>query len=279
MISTIGAFILALGVLVFVVDLFVRFRRDWETQRTQTNPWNAGTLEWLPSDLYSMRSVPIVDESLPSMGSAQSRRGRRGGGLLSAERRNRTARDDRHLAHRGPSRNICCEMPGPGWAHMFSAVFTAAFFLLLTVKAVAIALVCGAVAIFATLVWCWQLDPPPRGRGRDRRRDQSAHLYVRTLVARLVGDDRADSRRRLALHHLRLLLPLSLDRQPAGLARRGLFAASGPALGGERRVADASQHSCVQDGRPCASKARFDQPIGGAPDDRRRACASSPASG
>ena len=60
-------------------------------------------------------------------------------------------------------RNICWNAAAGLDAH-FSALFTAAFFLLLTVKAVTLALICGALAVVATLVWCWQLDPPPRGR-------------------------------------------------------------------------------------------------------------------
>ena len=35
-------------------------------------------------------------------------------------------------------------LPGPGWPPFFAAVFTAAFFLLLTVKPVTLAALCGA---------------------------------------------------------------------------------------------------------------------------------------
>jgi cytochrome c oxidase subunit I+III len=50
---------------------------------------------------------------------------------------------------------------GPGWAHFFAAIFTAAFFLLLTVKAVIPAMVCGLLAIAMVMRWLWQTDPPP----------------------------------------------------------------------------------------------------------------------
>jgi cytochrome c oxidase subunit I+III len=52
-------------------------------------------------------------------------------------------------------------MPGPGFAHVVAAVFTAAFFLLLTVKLVTIAIACGVVAVGACLVWAWELDKKP----------------------------------------------------------------------------------------------------------------------
>jgi heme/copper-type cytochrome/quinol oxidase subunit 3 len=52
-------------------------------------------------------------------------------------------------------------MPYPGWAPVLAAWFTAAFFLLLTVKLVLPALLCGLIALAALLHWGWGLDPPP----------------------------------------------------------------------------------------------------------------------
>jgi heme/copper-type cytochrome/quinol oxidase subunit 3 len=52
-------------------------------------------------------------------------------------------------------------LPMPGWAPLIAAWFTAAFFMLLTVKLVAAAFVCGALAIGALLHWGWALDPKP----------------------------------------------------------------------------------------------------------------------
>jgi cytochrome c oxidase subunit I+III len=53
------------------------------------------------------------------------------------------------------------QMPGPSWTHFVAAIFTAAFFLLLTVKIVVPAVICGAIAIAACLGWTWSLDPGP----------------------------------------------------------------------------------------------------------------------
>src|SRR3546814_1155696 len=46
-------------------------------------------------------------------------------------------------------------LPDPGWAHLLAAVFTAAFFLLLTVKLVTIAVICGVLAIAMLIAWMW----------------------------------------------------------------------------------------------------------------------------
>ncbi|HEY7764302.1 MAG TPA: cytochrome c oxidase subunit I, partial [Aestuariivirgaceae bacterium] len=60
--STIGAYILAAGILLFLIDLAFKFRR---TFGVAGNPWKAGTLEWLPSDVYSTRSIPHVASREP----------------------------------------------------------------------------------------------------------------------------------------------------------------------------------------------------------------------
>ena len=54
-------------------------------------------------------------------------------------------------------------MPGPSWTHLAAAAFTAGFFLLLTIKAVAIALTCGVLALVSFIIWAWQLDRPDQG--------------------------------------------------------------------------------------------------------------------
>lgn len=64
LISTIGAFIFASGVLVVVVDVL---RPKHRQPRETRNPWNAGTLEWLnePEENWGVRSVPTVTSRYP----------------------------------------------------------------------------------------------------------------------------------------------------------------------------------------------------------------------
>ena len=52
-------------------------------------------------------------------------------------------------------------LPGPGWSPVVGAVFTAAFFLLLTGKFVLPALACGVLAVVAIIVWAWGNDQGP----------------------------------------------------------------------------------------------------------------------
>ena len=52
-------------------------------------------------------------------------------------------------------------LPGPGWSPVLAAVFTAAFFLLLTVKFITLSFICGALAVVMILIWMWASDPEP----------------------------------------------------------------------------------------------------------------------
>ncbi|MDN3722027.1 hypothetical protein QW131_29675 [Roseibium salinum] len=157
MVSTIGAYVLAAGVAVFVVDVARSLRRPADAP---DNPWNAGTLEWLPNDVYSTRSIPLITSREP---------------LWDQPDLPRQVRSGQHFLPNAPTGGretivtsaiearpqYIIQMPGPGWEHLVAAVFTAAFFLLLTVKIVVPAIVCGVIAVAACLVWVWGLDPGP----------------------------------------------------------------------------------------------------------------------
>jgi cytochrome c oxidase subunit I+III len=58
-------------------------------------------------------------------------------------------------------------MPGPGWPQVAAAVFTAAFFLGLTVQLYWPAMICGALAIAAVIWWVWELDLPVKQKNAD----------------------------------------------------------------------------------------------------------------
>jgi cytochrome c oxidase subunit I+III len=160
MISTIGAYIFAAGVLLFAVDLVRRFRPAFGGIGGQSNPWGAGTLEWLPSDVYSTRSIPLVTSREPLWDQPDlAREVVRGHHFLP-----NAPTGERETIVTSPIEGrpqYVIRMPGPGFAHVIAAVFTAACFLLLTIKLVTVAVLCGVVAVGACLVWTWSLDKGP----------------------------------------------------------------------------------------------------------------------
>ena len=110
-------------------------------------------------------------------------------------------------------------LPGPGWTPVLAAVFTAAFFLLLTVKLSTLALLCGVLAVAMMLVWMWSSDPAPVPPVDIGGGVQLPTYASGSAVAFLVGDGRADPDSRRALSLVSVFLSLSLDGFSAGLAR------------------------------------------------------------
>ncbi len=158
MISTAGAFMIAAGVALFLFDVLRRFRLDFENNAG--NVWNAGTLEWLPSGAYATRSIPVVHSREPLWDRPDLAEDVRAGryflpGAPTGTRETLITSP----AHAEPQ--YVLRLPGPGWAPFLAAFFTAAMFILLTVKLVALGLACGAVAVAAVVRWLWDSDPGP----------------------------------------------------------------------------------------------------------------------
>jgi cytochrome c oxidase subunit I+III len=158
LISTVGAFMIAAGVAVLLFDLARKFRMAAEDNAG--NVWNAGTLEWLPTGNYSSRSIPVVASREPLWDQPGLARDVAAGHyyLPNAPTGGRETIVSSPLE---ATPQFLLRMPRPGWAPVVAAWFTAAFFLLLTVKLVVPAFVGGAIAIAAMLHWAWHLDPDP----------------------------------------------------------------------------------------------------------------------
>src|SRR5690606_31527669 len=63
--SSVGSFIMAIGVAVIILDVILHFRFG---SRAARNPWNADTLEWatdLPPGAYNFISLPRVNGRHP----------------------------------------------------------------------------------------------------------------------------------------------------------------------------------------------------------------------
>ncbi len=159
MTSTVGAYVLGAGVLLFVIDLLLRFRPG----QGPHNPWGAGTLEWLPNDVYSTRSIPLVTSREPLWDQPDLAHDVQAGGyyLPGAPTGGRETLVTSPIDARP---EYVIQMPGAGWPPFLAAAFTAAFFLLLTVKVVVPAIACAVLAIAFCLLWTWRLDPGP-GKG------------------------------------------------------------------------------------------------------------------
>jgi cytochrome c oxidase subunit I+III len=160
MIATAGAFLLAAGVVVFLIDLARNLRPS--LSQHAGNVWEAGTLEWMPNHVYGPRSIPLIHSRYPLWQQPN------------LEQEVEAARHYLPSAPTGVRETIITSpieaepqylqrLPGPAWSPFLAAVFTAAFFMLLTVKWITVAVVCGALAIAFVLIWTWGNDPEPLG--------------------------------------------------------------------------------------------------------------------
>ena len=157
MASTIGAFIIGAGVLLFLADLVRNFR--FTVDDDAGNTYGGGTLEWLPTGLYSTRSIPVVRSRSPLWDDPNLSRDVKEGRYLLP----RSATGLRETLITSPLRaepQYLQIMPGPSVWPLLGAVFTAGFFLLLTVQAYVPAVICLPLATFSILRWLWDTDRP-----------------------------------------------------------------------------------------------------------------------
>lgn len=157
LIATVGSAITAIGILLWIIDMMRNFRPFGP--RDAGNIYGGAGLEWLPTGLYSTRSVPVVKSLYPLW-----------------EQKNLATEVDegRYLLPDAPTgeretlvtSSLNAEpqylqrMPAPSGWHVWAAVFTAGAFLLLTIQAYWAAAISGVLAVWCIMHWCWMLDRP-----------------------------------------------------------------------------------------------------------------------
>jgi cytochrome c oxidase subunit I+III len=159
LVSTIGAFTIAAGMLVIAWDLL---RPKSAEPVPPRNPWNAGTLEWLqrmPSENWGARSIPGVDTRYPLWEQAN---------LLEDVDAGRCYLPDAQEGKRETivtsavdARPVQCQrVPGPSYLPMAAAILTGGFFLIATFHHWWTALAFAALAACAILAWLWRGTAP-----------------------------------------------------------------------------------------------------------------------
>jgi cytochrome c oxidase subunit I+III len=154
LVSTVGAFVLAAGVLVVLVDIALHLR---VAGKVRANVWDSPTLEWLPADDYGFRSIPRVDHryplwARPSLADEVDS----GQHYLPG-----TATGGRETIVTSPVEGrpqYVLILTGDSWLPIIAGAGTAAFFLLLTAKLHALAVLGALVALGAIFRWLWATD-------------------------------------------------------------------------------------------------------------------------
>ncbi|MBA4000523.1 cbb3-type cytochrome c oxidase subunit I [Brevundimonas sp.] len=157
LISTVGAFIFALGVLVVIIDMVRNFRPS--LGQNAGNVHDAPGLEWLPSGTYSLRSIPVVKSLYPLWDQPELNRTVPEGrwflpGTVTGER------ETLITSPLNAEPQYMARIPRPSPWHFWAALFTAAFFMLLVPGAYYAAAVAGVAGVFCMMGWAWKLDEP-----------------------------------------------------------------------------------------------------------------------
>jgi cytochrome c oxidase subunit I len=160
LITSIGSFVFALGVLIFLIDLAWSYKRG---PAAGDNPWDAPTLEWSipsPPPPYNFATIPFVGSRHPlwerRLASDQ------GGHPLSVL-------DEGYILDHGREAlgttaldgepNIILKMPGDSYAPFFLGVFSTLIFAGMVLHAWWFAAVMLVASSLSVIVWLW----PERG--------------------------------------------------------------------------------------------------------------------
>jgi cytochrome c oxidase subunit I+III len=175
LISTVGAFLFGVAVLIWVIDMTRNFRPF--TARNAGGGNDGPGLEWLPSGLYSTRSIPVVTSLYPLWEQPTLARDVKAGryflpGTVTG------GRETIITSTLNAEPQYLLRLPGPSAWPIWAAVFTAGFFLLLTVQAYWPSIISGVLAIYCLMQWCWFLDRPPPQTDADIGAGIQAPTYV-----------------------------------------------------------------------------------------------------
>ncbi|QDS92837.1 Cytochrome c oxidase subunit 1 [Roseimaritima multifibrata] len=154
LLSSIGAFVLAGGFLVFLWDLLRPKRKQPAAPR---NVWNAGTLEWLaevPDQPWGVRSIPVIKSRYPLWDQENFVRDVDEGKFYLPDAEE-GLRETLVTSTVEATPILCLRVPGPTFLSFWAAVFTAGVFVFSTFHWYVAAGVSGVFALFTILRWLW----------------------------------------------------------------------------------------------------------------------------
>jgi cytochrome c oxidase subunit I+III len=191
LLSTIGAYIVAAGVAVVMMDLILHLRMK---NKVNVNPWNAGTLEWLPIASYNTRSIPHINSREPLWDQpGLPEQVERGQHFLPGSATGQRETIVTSPVHATPQ--YLAILPGPSWLPLIAGVALALFFFMLTLKLTLPSILFAALTLWAIFRWCWDTDrfghhpPVPIGAGIDlpvAATGPRSHGWWATVVVMLV---------------------------------------------------------------------------------------------
>ncbi|MBV2128449.1 cytochrome c oxidase subunit I [Arsukibacterium indicum] len=180
LLSSIGGFIMAIGVALVLLDLLLHF---WFGKRASANPWQADTLEWaldMPPAQYNFASLPSVSSRQPLWRDPQLAERIRTGqeGLADADS---GLRETYGTSPVSAQLQKVLQLPGNSWWPLYSALALAVVCICLLCRWYPIALSGFVVAIVLLLRWSWENGGHPLAAPQSASRPSSLPYESRTI--------------------------------------------------------------------------------------------------
>ena len=180
LVSSIGSFIMAIGIGTILLDIVLHFRFG---QPAKKNPWNADTLEWatsLPPSPYNFVSLPDIDSRHPLWKDPDLpdsiARGEHALTVIDHGRRETWGVDPLT----GKAREIV-HLPGNSWLPFIASLFLTALCLSLLSKAYWIALIATLAILVVLFRWSWENGTHPAAAPDARTQPGEPPLHSRTF--------------------------------------------------------------------------------------------------
>ncbi|MHA6493456.1 cytochrome c oxidase subunit I [Pseudomonas borbori] len=180
LISSVGSFIMAIGIATILLDILLHFRFG---QPAKTNPWNADTLEWatcLPPSAYNFVSLPAIhtrhplweDPDLPN----SIARGEHALTVIDHGRRETWGTDPLT----GKVREII-HLPGNSWLPLIASLCIAVVCISLLTKTYWLAAIATVASILVLLRWSWENGAHANAAPDARTQPHEPPLHSRTF--------------------------------------------------------------------------------------------------
>jgi cytochrome c oxidase subunit I+III len=154
LLSTMGSYVVAIGVALVLLDIALHLRVKG---KVDVNPWNAATLEWLPLDSYSTRSIPHITSREP-LWDQPNLRGQVDSGQHYLPGSATGARETLVTSPRHAHPQYVAVLPGPSWLPLIAGVGLALFFFTMTLKLTIVCVMFAALTMWALYRWTWETD-------------------------------------------------------------------------------------------------------------------------
>lgn len=180
LLSSVGSFIMAIGVAVIIIDIFLHFRFG---KRAAQNPWGADTLEWaipMPVNAYNFSSLPAVSSRHPLWRAPEliAKIDAGDGGLATA----RNGRREIYLSDSITGEvSAVVPLPGNSWLPLFTAGALAVVCLGLLLKIYSAASLAAVVTLILILRWSWENGgrSDESANGDDDRKEPPLHFRTK----------------------------------------------------------------------------------------------------